>query len=112
MIKDVMPRFLLLTGLDGRPWEIIETDEGVRSHRKEGRTEWRPGLPETVPVHLLPNKENLEDRLLNCPPGIHHSWNVGNFEECMGWFTTAIGLWHRGMQPVPCVMAHLILLAV
>jgi hypothetical protein len=60
MIKDVMPRFLLLTGLDGRRWEIIETDEGVHSHRKEGRAEWHPGLPETVPAHLLPNKETLK----------------------------------------------------
>jgi hypothetical protein len=52
-----MPRFLLLTGLDGRRWEIIETDEGVHSHRKEGRAEWHPGLPEPVPAHLLPRKE-------------------------------------------------------
>jgi hypothetical protein len=60
MIKDVMPYFLLIIGLDGRRREVMETDEGVRSHRKEGRTEWHPGLPETVPAHLLPSKKPLK----------------------------------------------------
>ncbi len=52
-----MPKLSLVTGLDGRRWEIMESDEGNVLHRKEGHTEWHPGLPETVPAHLVPSEK-------------------------------------------------------
>jgi hypothetical protein len=77
MIKDVMPRFLLLTGLDGRRWEIIETDEGVHSHRKEGRAEWHPGLYRKPFLPTYCQTRKLEDRLLNSAPLKAHTDGTG-----------------------------------
>lgn len=43
MIKDVMPHFFLITGLDGRRWEIMESDEG--EFVLTGKKAVRNGIP-------------------------------------------------------------------